>query len=273
MKKKVRIALGAPWYDGPDRDTAANQLIFSHYLGRLQERLWWISQVGHIGFKERWPKLDQINTTGFSEIPEELFGTQFEFVLCEEMGCSLPGMARERIIDAALSYNCDYVLFYDDDMLFGTDALLRLYMNQVPVCAALAFTGREPITPVIYSFTNEWDEAKQVDSINIQPVCDYKRDALQKVDAVGGGMMLIQMDVFRLIEKPWFNSTGMGEDIFFSYRCGKAGIPVHVDTRVKTLHKPTFPNEWQDELKFQREYEKQKLNGRHTDLEQLAAAR
>lgn len=271
--KKVRIALGLPWYEGPDRDTAANQLVFSHYLGRLQERLWWIANAGSIGFKDRWPKLDPISSSGFSEVPEELHGSQFEFVLCEEMGCSLPGMARERIVDLALAYDCEYLLFYDDDMLFGTDAFLRLYMNQVPVCAALAFTGRDPITPVIYRFTNEWDEARQVLSLNIQPIFDYEKDALQKVDAVGGGMMLIRTEVFRKIEKPWFNSTGMGEDIFFSFRCGKAGIPVYVDTRVKTLHKPTFSSEWQDELKFRREYEKQQADGGNPHVEQFSAAR
>lgn len=258
MKKKYRIAIGAPWYDGPDRDTAANQIIFSHYLGRLQERLWWIAATQSMWIDKKLPPLDPISKSGFSEVPTSLFGTEFEFVLCEEMGCSLIGMARERVVDIAMNFGCDYLLFYDDDMLFGTDAFLRLFLNQVPVCAALAFTGREPIAPVIYKFTNEWDDVRKVDSVNIQVVFEYERNALQKVDAVGGGMVLIDMEVFKQIQKPWFNSTGMGEDIFFCYQCGRAGVPVYVDTRVKTLHKPTFPTEWHDEVKFERDYAKQK---------------
>lgn len=259
--KTVKIALGLPWYDGPNRDTAVHYQIFSHYLGRLQERLWWLAN-SKWNVVELPPPLDPVNRK--SEIPQELNGTLFEFCICEEVGCSLPGMARERIVDAALAFGAEYILFWDADMLFGTDAFLRLYMDQKPVVGALAFTGRKPITPVIYKFKDEWAEDGQSVRVFVDIDHDYRRDELSQVDAFGSGMMMVQAEVFRAFPKPWFHSTGMGEDIFFCLQCKKAGIPVFVDTRVKTIHKPTFSDEWHDE----RAYDKQRLNGSDSHIQQ-----
>lgn len=257
MSKVVKVGLGLPWYAGPDRDCAANFLFFFHYLGRLQERLWWLAHGGKYGLDlpsgEVLPKLDPGNTTGHSEIrgfPPELGWPEFEFDLIEQVGCSLVGMARESIVDAALENGDDYLLFVDSDMLFGSDAFLRLYLDDKPVVAALAFTGREPTHPVIFKFDRKINEVQHRIDIDVLPVEDYERDALQQVDAVGSGMILYKTDVFRQIPKPWFTSTGCGEDIHMAFRCHKYGVPIYVDTRVKTIHKPTFHGEWHDERKW-----------------------
>ena len=60
-------------------------------------------------------------------------------------------------------------------------------------------------------------------------------------------MMMVKADVFRQVGKPWFSSYGMGEDVFFCHRCREHAIPVWVDTRVKTLHKPAFHKRWHSE--------------------------
>lgn len=264
--KTVKVALGFPWYNGPDPHCSVYFGEFMAYLGRLQERSAWIAKdfegartVEEHSWREygcsieeyldALPKLDPHNTTGLSEITPDLVGTKFEFATCQEMFLSLVGMARERIVEACLEWGADYVLWSDDDMIFGTDIFLRLYKHQLPVCGALAFTSRKPLQPVIFAFTKKFDEEKGREITDIQPVMDYKRDALQKVDAIGSGVMLTKADVFTQIGKPWFSSYGLGEDIFFCHRLGEHGIPVHVDTTAKTIHKAMQPV-WHDEGVF-----------------------
>lgn len=236
---KVKVALALPWYAGADRDCVVHFLQFQHYLGRLQERLL-------RGKDADLPKLDPANTTGFSEIPDELWGTEFEFGISDEIGCSLPGMARERCVDNALKWGADFILFYDSDMIFGTDLFLRLFMAKKPVVAALAFTGRQPVTPVIYQL-KDFKFTHEV-SFNSEPIHDYPRDTLFQVDAVGGGVFLVDANVFRSMSKPWFaTQSALGEDIYFCARCKMQDIPVWVHTGAKTIHKPTFPQVWHDE--------------------------
>lgn len=249
-KSKIKIALALPWYAGADRDCVANFLAFQHYLGRLQERLSWIARRGASDSDiAEMGKLDPANTTGFSEIPKDLYGVEFEFGISDEIGCSLPGLARERCVENALKWGADFILFYDSDMMFGTDLFLRLFMSQKPVVAALAFTSRTPIQPVIYRF-KEYSKSPDRITADIEVVPDYKRDTLQQVDAVGSGVFMVDAKVFEAIPKPWFNSPGIGEDIFFCLLCKHAGIDVWVNTAAKTLHKPTFPQSWHDETTY-----------------------
>jgi hypothetical protein len=251
--KKVKVALGYPWYAGADRDCVTNFLCIQQYLGRLMERLWWLnhSPLGTSVMSEL-PPLDR--ETPAAEIPMSLIGTEFEFAIADEVGCSLPGMARERIVEKCLEWGADYIMWSDSDMAWGTDAFLRLYLDDKPIVGALAFTGRVPITPVIYKFENYGTEVDDRGMTHIKfdakPVPDYERDALQKVDAIGSGVMLIKAETFRTIPKPWFTSYGIGEDIYFCARAAAYKVPVYVDTRVKTAHKPTFHHKWHDEVAY-----------------------
>ncbi len=255
--KPIKVALGYPWYAGADRDCVTNFLSNQHYFGRLQERLSWLAQENPLdaayALKHVLSPLDPTNPA--SDIPEDMIGMEFEFGICDEVGCSLPGMARERIVDKCLEWGADYILWSDADMAWSTDAFLRLFLDKKPIVGALAFTGRKPITPVIYRFQdyNEIVDDKGMKHIQFTsvPVPDYKRDALQQVDAIGSGVMLINCEVFKQIPKPWFTSYGLGEDIYFCSRAKAYGVPVYVDTRVKTSHKPTFHHQWHNEAAYE----------------------
>jgi hypothetical protein len=142
-------------------------------------------------------------------------------------------------------------------MAWASDTFLRLYLDKKPIVGALAFTGRRPVTPVIYKF-KDWSsdvDASGIPRISFSsdPVIDYQRDALQQVDAIGSGVMLIDCKVFKTIPKPWFTSYGLGEDIYFCARAKAHGVEVWVDTRVKTSHKPTFHSQWHDEAAYDAE--------------------
>ena len=248
----LKIAMCLPWYAGSDQDTVANNLSFQHYLGRLRERADWLSELDGHGpdLDNREIPLDPHNTTGWSEkIPRN---TTFEFGIADQIGCSLVGMARDKAVDDALEWGADRILMWDDDMLFGTDIFLRLLAADKPLVAALAFTGRVPTLPVIYSF-HEFDSGPTGIQVRIEPVLNYKRNALQQVDAVGFGMVMIKSEVFRAIPKPWFNNPGVGEDIQFCLRMKQHDLGVWVDTAAKTIHKPTVHAKWHDELYFDRQ--------------------
>lgn len=259
MSKPIRIAQCLPWYAGVDRDCVADALAFQHYLGRLQERAWWMKRKFD-ACVEWWPDPPAM-APGFpaAELPDKLEGdVEFDFGLSAQIACSLPGLARERAVDFALDWGADYIFFYDSDMRFTPDVFLRLLAADKPVVGALAFTGRVPITPVIYTFGDSYRQDAAGLHADVHPIMDYKRDALIQVDAIGFGVVMIQAGVFRSIPKPWFNSPGVGEDILFCIRCKQFGIPVWVDTAAKTQHKPTFPVDWHDEAEYDRRLERDK---------------
>lgn len=241
----VKIALGFPWYAGPDPYCSVYFSEFMAYLGRLQERSAWLAKYPETDLSTLTP-LDSLNVDGRSEITPDLVGTEFQFATAQEMFLSLVGMARERIVERALEWGADYVFWCDDDMIIPNSSLLSLYRNQKDICGALAFTSREPIMPVIYKFKKSFDEEKQREITDISVVEDYQRDTLQQVDAIGSGVVLVTADAYRKMGKPWYSSYGLGEDIFRCHRAAEHGIEVWVDTRVRTLHKKAMP-QWHDE--------------------------
>lgn len=248
--KVVKVCLAYPWYNGPDPYAAAYFLEFQHYLGRLSERSKILAKMPREDAEallKTLPPIDPMDGDGSGEFTPDLIGTEFEFATGLEMFLSLVGKARENIVDGALDWGADYLFWTDDDMVFRRSAFLQLYRNDVDICGALAFTSRRPVLPVIYRFTDSYCEDRGRDITDIQPIQDYQKDTLQVVDAIGAGVMLTKSEVFRRMKKPWFDSTGLGEDIHFCYRATREyKIPVHVDTRVKTHHKAAMPS-WHDE--------------------------
>lgn len=255
--KTVRIALCLPWYNGPDRDTSAAYMEFYSYLGRLAERSWWLHHTGQQPSDVL--QLPKLNPPA-ANLRDDESGVTFEFISSVFVAYSLPGTARETAVQWARKVGAHYVLMWDDDMLFDFDLLLQLWRNQVPICAALAFTSREPIQPVIYRFI-DFDIGQRGVSCGLEVVHEYEKDALQQVDAVGAGVILIETSVFDRIPRPWFMSTGHGEDIHFCIMAKTAGVPVYVDTRIKTAHKPTFPVRWHDEAMYLESREPREVKG------------
>ena len=55
--------------------------------------------------------------------------------------------------------------------------------------------------------------------------------------AFGAGIGMINVNVFKQLPRPWFSSTGCGEDWFFCLRCHEHGIRRYVDTGIDIGHK------------------------------------
>jgi hypothetical protein len=258
--RKIKVCLCLPWYQGAHRDATAQMLTLFNYFGRLEERL---HCLAHGAALDQLPPLDRYDQTGAAEVTPDLVGTEIEFGIADQMGLSLVGLARERCVDLALSWGADYCFFFDSDMHVPTSALLSLLRDDKPIVAALAFTGRDPITPVIYTAEEIYEEDPErkgegLIHFDYSPVLHYEKDALQQVDAIGSGVMLIKAEVFRKIKKPWFYTVGVGEDIYFCLRAKRENIPVFVDTRVKSPHLKTYAD-WQTEDKWLARVERESL--------------
>ena len=257
--KKSRICLGWPWYDGPDKNTYQRYMEVCHYFGKMQERSEWLAWAKHNEIDRKdVPMLDTMQCDGaLAEITAD--DGQFEFGYTDETGLSLVGEARERCIDNALQGGYDWIFFWDDDMLFAWSAFLRLWRHQKPAVAALAFTAREPILPVIFKW--QISPRNGGEKWHATNILDYPKNKLISNEDVGGviafgtGVCLFNLSIFREIPKPWFNSTGMGEDVHFCLKCHQHGFPIYVDTSVKTLHKRYHPA-WHGE----KEYEESRKN-------------
>ena len=256
--KPVKVCIGIPSYKGPHRDVFAAHYELMAYLGRLQERSHWMNAgFGENGadavtrYLETLPPLDQFAQDPDSELrPGD---PPFQFFVADLVGYSLIGLARDQIIKRALANNCDYVFFFDDDMAFPRSLFLKLWRHQKEFVCALAFTSREPISPVLYRFYEDWDPQNMRTKVWSEPIFDYPKEQLFRVDGTGTGVVLIKTDVFRKLQEPWFHGSmpTVGEDVYFSLRCKQAGIPIFCDSSAKTIHVPNELSYWMDESRYE----------------------
>ncbi len=246
-QKSIKVAIAQPHYDGPDVDCYAAFNYFFSYLGRLSERSIFRSRLP----KDVYDSLDLPPLSSFplAELTDE--DPEIRFYSIEESGWSLPHQARERCVQEAIHADCDYVFFYDHDMRFDPDILLRLLRRRKDIVFALAFTSREPILPVVYRFSTQENKAQGHIDVNSDWWEDYPRNTLFQCSAHGAGICLISTEAFKKIGKiGWFNSEGAGEDIAFCLRAHKKGIPIYCDSTIETGHKPKEPPYWHDQKAY-----------------------
>lgn len=245
--KKTKIALGLPWYGGPDVDTYPDYMEMFHYLGRTRERSLWFQRMREMGISDEemvrgLAPIDELSPTPQDEVSPA--DGVFEFALANQTRLSLPGLARERIVDSALQWGADWLFMFDYDMKFPLNTILRLLRHNKPVVGALGFTARDPVMPCLYKIREGVDPITRGPTFDSEVVYDYPKTKALLSDsdiggslALGAGIVLYNMNVFRQIPKPWFNSTGCGEDWFFCVRCHLHNIPRYVDTSIPTQHK------------------------------------
>lgn len=131
-------------------------------------------------------------------------------------------LARNAIKDGA-----DYILWLDTDMRFPKDTLDRLLAHKKPIVAANYATRRLPVDTVAFKLHENggWETVKT-----------GGKTGLEKVEAVGMGVMLTDTKVFKEMPTPWFSITYhensseySGEDIYFCYKANKLGNDVLID--------------------------------------------
>lgn len=154
--------------------------------------------------------------------------TQNQLKLIHEKSSLLP-KSRHGLVTKAQEHGCTHILFIDSDQDFPAYLLHGLARHGKLVVGCNVATKCFPSGPTARSFATNWHGG--------HPVFTTKTSkGLEQVWRLGCGVMLINMEVFKKIPKPWFeirynaeHDEYIGEDWFFCEQLEKAGIPIFVD--------------------------------------------
>ena len=144
------------------------------------------------------------------------------------------GEARDTIVRFALAENASHIFFRDHDVLAPPDSLPVLLARDTPVIGGLYYSKERPPWPLLIK--------------DRRPSFDWQHGDVVKCDGIGMGCTLIDTEVFRQLEPPWFVtrsegrtddalSISMSEDISFCNRLiDELGIYPYCDTSVACIH-------------------------------------
>jgi hypothetical protein len=147
------------------------------------------------------------------------------------------GEARNRCVEIALEAGVPYIMFVDYDVTPPPNAVIKLLSLKTDIAAGVYHLKQVPSYPLI--FVEGWPGAFE----------DYETGDLIKADGVGMGCTLINMEVFKNIDPPWFKTVPgysekspnillphLTEDIYFCRKARDAGYDIIVDTSVQAGH-------------------------------------
>jgi len=178
----------------------------------------------------------------------------------KEAGAADIHAGRNKIAAAVLDESeSEWLFMVDADQGFGADTVDRLVATAEELGAAVVgglafaqksdgtgdfFARRYRMVPTVYQMWETDDE------VGFVPTFDYPRDTVVKVGATGAACLLIHRSALESIRDEhgdrWFHQvevpkgkaghTAFGEDMSFCLRLAACGIPIYVDTSVKTTH-------------------------------------
>ena len=153
----------------------------------------------------------------------------FEFILKEG---SILHYGREQIVKMAIEHKCTHLLFVDSDMSFGGDAVNRLIARNKDIVGVHYNRKGSPPTTTVNMEADKKARLKEI-----------APDGFTTCDTVATGFVLINLDVFKKIDHPWFffesdkeGELTRGEDYWFCDKARKAGYDIWVDLTIPVKH-------------------------------------
>ena len=154
--------------------------------------------------------------------------------------------ARNTIAANAIKSGFDRVMWFDSDMKFPPDTMLKLSEDMdaygLDYVSALYFTRRPPIKPC--AFRELWWENKD-GRINTgaKHYFGYAKGLLECA-GTGFGCCLTSVDLLKRVGDkfgaPFAPLDSVGEDLSFCWRVIQTGAKMYLDTRVKVGHVGQF---------------------------------
>lgn len=138
---------------------------------------------------------------------------------------------REKLVEHALEGNCDYILFIDSDMRFPKTTIARLLAHDKDIVGVNATTRTIPVKPTAKYLEIDLEKKEN----HWKPVISKGKTGIEKVTAIGCGVMLVKAEVFRKTPQPWFwfyqlpGGKTLGEDVHFCVAANDAGFETWVD--------------------------------------------
>ncbi len=145
---------------------------------------------------------------------------------------------RNMLVATAIEQGSTHLMFVDADMLFPPDGIMRLLKHNKDIVAANYNVRVDPQSNDAGGPTVKM----MVDGVVVSMTGDGVPDSLFKCYGLGTGFMLIKLDVFKKLKKPWFKSVQdknlvhTTEDIYFCQQANKAGIKIYCDPTIKMGH-------------------------------------
>lgn len=146
--------------------------------------------------------------------------------------------SRNKLAAAAVKTEADYILWIDSDMVFSSDALIKLMqdLNEgADIASGLYFRRAKPYTPVAFQTIEIPTDGPEKFENYTGPL-----SGKHEVGGVGFGFVLMKADViFDCLAKYGDCFTpigGFGEDLSFCWKARQEGYKIILDTDVKLGH-------------------------------------
>ena len=137
---------------------------------------------------------------------------------------------RQQLVEQALETNATHILWLDSDMKFPSDIIERLLSHDKDIVACNYSTRVPPHRPV--AFTSEYDMDERL----------TEDKGISEVFAVGMGCMLVNIDVYKNMKKPYFSvswnedyTSLQGEDLYFCKKASENNYKVWIDNETSQL--------------------------------------
>jgi hypothetical protein len=140
---------------------------------------------------------------------------------------------RQELAELALERDATHMLWLDTDHRFPANAFFRLWAHHLPMVGVNYSTRKWPCTCVAFKRV-----ATTPAESNVKVYTLPESSGVEKVDAVGFGMVLLDVAVLRSLDpkERWFmwgydpeSKRDMGEDVYFCSKVRQAGWDIHID--------------------------------------------
>lgn len=139
--------------------------------------------------------------------------------------------ARNKLAKQAIKMQADYTMWFDSDMIFQPDTMIRLLEHNAPIVSGAYFRRSPPYHLVAFDKCNteerEWSDLP----LPTETV---------KCGGVGFGCVLVRTDVLLEVAAKygtWFEPmNNFGEDLSFCYRARQCGYDILLDPSISCGH-------------------------------------
>jgi hypothetical protein len=154
---------------------------------------------------------------------------------------------RNDLVRQFLNTGRQWLYMCDTDTVFAPNVVSRLIGKTTPtrrIITGLVYCDGRPPHPMMYERIA--DTAAGIGMF--QSIAEWEPESLVKIDATGGGSLLVHRDVYLEMEKrrpepaaTWFEYSIMagmqlGEDFTFCIRAEDAGFEIYADTSTRVGH-------------------------------------
>ncbi len=173
---------------------------------------------------------------------------------------------RNKLAQAALDQECDYILWIDADMRFPKNTIERLLAHDKDIVGVNATTRTMPVVPTAKNLKVDVEKREN----HWYSINSKGKTGIEQVTAIGCGVMLVKAKVFKETPKPWFyfyelpGGKTLGEDVHFCIAAHDAGFETWVDHDLSQEigHIGQYTYSWSDFKDEPNKLQRPKDNGR-----------